>query len=257
MKKLFYLLLIAAACSSAKKENQQLVTEQDSMASSTAILPTLTDAQKAEGWKLLFDGKTLTGWESFKARKNNTWEVHDGTLHCKALNESVKGDGDERADIMTTDEFENFELSFEWKISPKGNSGVMYRVTEEFDQPYYSGPEYQLLDDAGFGKGTSETLTDKQLTGVAYDMYPTEPKKVNAIGEWNTSKIVVNGKQVEHWLNEQKILAYQLGSADWLTRKANSKWKDAKGYGIAPKGHIDLQDHGHEIWFKNIMIKPL
>ncbi|HLZ16153.1 MAG TPA: DUF1080 domain-containing protein [Cyclobacteriaceae bacterium] len=251
MKKLLCLLLLAAACSPAKKENQENEVASASVTDATAAA--LTDAQKAEGWKLLLDGKSLNGWQIFKGRKNNTWEVKDGLLHCKPLNENVKGDGDERSDLMTTGEFENFEFVCEWKIAPKGNSGIIYRATEEFEQPYYSGPEYQLIDDEQY----TPKPTDKQLTGADYDMYVTAPKSMKPVGEWNSTKIVVNGKHVEHWLNGQKIVEYELGSPDWQKRKDSSKWKDAKGYGLATKGHIDLQDHGHEVWFKNMMVKTL
>jgi hypothetical protein len=250
MKKLISLLLVVAACSPSKKENQETAAAPVEVTESAALL---TDSQKAEGWKLLFDGKSLAGWQIFKARKNNTWEAKDGTLHCKPLNENAKGDGDERADIMTTDEFGNFELAFDWKISQGGNSGVIYRVTEEFEQPYFSGPEYQLTDD----KGYTPAHTEKQLTGTVYDMYITAPKSMNPIGAWNSSRIIVNGNHVEHWLNGQKVVEYELGSADWKKRKDECKWKDQKGYGLATKGHIDLQDHGHETWFKNVMIKVL
>jgi len=245
MKKLFVLMFVAAACSPSKKENQE---QADTSAASS-----LTDAQKADGWKSLFDGQTLNGWKIFKDRKNNTWEAKDGALHCKQANDQVKGDGDERSDLMTEDEFENFELAFEWKISPKGNSGVMYRVTEEFEQPYYSGPEYQVIDDGGY----SPKPTDKQLAGTNYDMHVTAPKTLKPVGEWNLSKIVVNGNHVEHWLNDQKIVEYEFNSDDWKTRKENSKWKNAAGYGMAKKGHIDLQDHGSEVWYRNILIKAL
>jgi hypothetical protein len=240
MKKLIGLLFLVAACSPAKKENQEQV--EDTVIAEVASvpeLPSLTDAEEAEGWKLLFDGQTLNGWQDFKGRKNNTWEVQDGTLHCKALNENAKGDGDERGDIMTIEEFANFELAFDWKISAQGNSGVMFRVTEEFEQPYYSGPEYQLIDDTGYpGK-----LTEKQKTGANYDMHFVE--------------IVANGNHVEHWLNGEKIVEYELGSADWKKRKEESKWKEWKGYGLSPKGHIDFQDHGSEVWFKNIRVKAI
>ncbi len=252
MKKLLWLLLLTAACAPAKKENQ----EQDSSVPASeegTPMPALSETQKAEGWKLLFDGKSLNGWIPFKGRKNNTWEAKDGTLHCKALNESVKGDGDERSDIMTADEFENFELSFDWKISPEGNSGIMFRVTEEFEQPYYSGPEYQIKDDLGYPEEPKEL----KESGANYGMHGPTPKTLKPVGEWNNAKILVNGKHVEHWLNGQKIVEYELNSPDWIKRKEGSKWKDAKGYGMAPKGHIDLQDHGHEVWFKNLMIKKL
>jgi hypothetical protein len=253
MKKIVGLLLLVAACSPAKKENQEQVQDSVAEVAATPILPSLTDSEKAEGWKLLFDGRTLNGWQIFKGRKNNTWEVQDGMLHCKALNEKVQGDGDERSDIMTTEEFSNFELVFDWKIAAQGNSGVMFRVTEEFDQPYHSGSEYQLIDDIGYpGK-----LTEKQKTGANYDMHLVEKKSLNAVGEWNSTKIVANGNHVEHWLNAEKIVEYELGSADWKKRKEESKWKEWKGYGMSPKGYIDFQDHGSEVWFKNVRLRIL
>jgi len=208
---------------------------------------------QTSGYKSLFDGKTLNGWKFYQNRKNNTWEVKDGTLHCKPLNENVKGDGDERSDIMTVAEFENFELFFDWKISAQGNSGVIYRASEEFGQPYLSGPEYQLVDDENYGPKP----TDKQLSGANYDVQAPSKKVVKPVGEWNTSKIVVKGNHVEHWLNGEKVVEYELHSDAWKQQKANSKWKDVAGYGMTKKGHIDLQDHGHEVWFRNILIKEL
>lgn len=247
--KITFLSLLMLACGKSEKTAEQ--TETDSPKEAAVAL--LTEQQAAEGWKLLFDGQTTSGWQIFKARENNTWEVVDGTLHCKALKEGVAGDGDKRADIMTTEEFENFELAFDWKIAPEGNSGVMFRVTEEFEQPYYSGPEYQLIDDKGF----PGDLKDTQLTAASYDMHVADNKILTPVGEWNSSKLVVNGNHVEHWLNGAKVVEYELGSADWTKRKNESKWKDAAGYGTAKKGHIDFQDHGSEAWFKNIMIKVL
>ncbi len=241
------ILLTACVGKELKKDTAQTDT------TSVATRAQLTDQQMADGWKLLFDGQTKNGWQIFKGRKNNTWEVLAGTLHCKALQEGVTGVGDERSDIMTTEEFENFELAFDWKISPEGNSGVMYRVTEEFEQPYYSGPEYQLIDD----KGYPGELHDGQRTGDNYDMHIAENKVLKAVGEWNTSKILVNGNHVEHWLNRTKVVEYELGSADWNKRKQASKWKDAAGYGLSQKGRIVLQDHGNEAWYRNIMIKAL
>jgi len=239
------------SCSPEKKET---VTLEPSAEPAVTAHNVLTEEQKTEGWKLLFDGQTTTGWAIFKGRKNNTWEVTDGTLHCKALNEAVAGDGDERSDIRTTGEYGNFELSFDWKVAPEGNSGVMFRVTEEFDQPYYSGSEYQLIDDVNY----PGQLTDLQRTGSNYDMHAapaTKPGK--PAGEWNTSKIVANGDHVEYWLNGAKVVEYELNSPEWKKLRDASKWKDAKGYGQAKKGYIDFQDHGNEAWFRNVMIKEL
>ena len=208
----------------------------------------LTAEQKAEGWKLLFDGKTLNGWRFFKNNENNSWEVKDGMLHCKPFEQA-----DKRADIITTEEFKDFELSFDWMIAAQGNSGVMFRVTEEYDQPYFTGPEYQLLDDGGYPGEVKEV----NFTGGNYDMYAPVNKKLNPVGEWNSSRIIARGKHIEHWLNGDKVVEYEIGSDDWKKRKEESKWKDVVGYSMPESGHIDLQDHTHEIWFKNIIIKTL
>ena len=216
-----------------------------------STLNSLTDEQKAEGWQLLFDGQSLNGWKIFKDRKNNSWEVVDGMLHCKAPIETP-GVDNERSDLMTLEQYDNFELYLEWKIAPQSNSGIMYRVTEEFEQPYLTGPEYQIIDDAGYAH-------EKEFhhTGANYDMHIAENKKLNPVGEWNSSKIVANGNQIEHWLNGNKVVAYEINSEDWINRKNASKWAEATGYGVPAKGHIDLQDHGSEIWFRNIMIRRL
>ena len=209
---------------------------------------TLTAAEKAEGWKLLFDGKTTEGWRKYRGRKvGDAWQVADGAL---VLDHSKGKDG---GDIVTNEQFDNFELAFDWKISKGGNSGVMYRVTEDNDAPYFSGPEYQLLDNRGHDDGKS-TLTS---AGSAYAVYPPSKDVTKPIGEWNQSRILVNGNHVEHWLNGEKIVSYELGSEDWLKRIKNSKWKDVPTYGKAPKGHIDLQDHGDKVAFRNIKIRQL
>lgn len=252
MKKIFSSLCLLSItvflvqCSSKKQEETTATTIEVAPASQ------LTEQQKAEGWQLLFDGQTTNGWQIFKARENNTWEVIDGTLHCKALDETVTGVGDKRADIMTTDEYENFELSFDWKIGVQGNSGVMFRVTEEFEQPYYSGPEFQLMDDAGFPNETAN-----HLNGSNYGMHPAGKTNTKPAGEWNTSKLVANKNHVEHWLNGDKVVEYELNSPEWMAIKKAGKWNEAARYGAASKVHIVLQDHGSEAWFRNVMIKPM
>jgi hypothetical protein len=199
--------------------------------------------------KSLFNGKNLDGWRFYKDKENDSWEVDaDGSLHCKPFDGNEK-----RANLITTDQYENFELNWEWKISAQGNSGVMFRVTEEYDEPYLSGPEYQLLDDIGYpGK-----IEDWQKTAADYGMYIPSAAKPKSVGEWNSSRIVVNANHVEYWLNDAKVVEYELGSEDWQKRKAASKWNEAVGYGAAKKGHICLQDHGGEVWFRNIAINQL
>ena len=242
MKSTFYLIIASVialvACETRKK---------------AAIGPTsnqLTEEQKAKGWRLLFNGEDLAGWQFYKDRESNSWEVINGTLHCKAFDSAGK-----RADIMTIEQFDNFELAFDWKLAEQGNSGVMFRVTEEFDEPFFSGPEYQVIDDQGY---PGDPLKPSQLTASNYDMHaaPTD-KPISAVGEWNSSRLVVNGSHVEHWLNDVKVLEYELGSPEWLKLKEESKWKSENGYGMSPKGYIALQDHGSEAWYRNILIKVL
>ena len=211
---------------------------------------TLTTAEKKAGWKLLFDGKTLDGWRMFKNKPADCWDVKNGELYCKG---SKSDKSDLRADIITIGEYDNFELSIEWKIAPKGNSGIMYHVNEDNNAAYLSGPEYQLIDDEGF----PEKLEDWQKTGADYAMHTTTSRPTKPVGEFNTTKIVVNGAHREHWLNGVKIVEFEAWTDDWNQRKATGKWKDTPGYGMAKKGYICLQDHGSGVWFKNIKIRKL
>ena len=158
-----------------------------------------------------------------------------------------------RADMITTKQYENFDLSIDWKISPQGNSGIIYLVTEEFPRSYQSGPEYQIIDDMNF----PQKLEDWQKTGANYAMDPAPTAAPNPVGEWNTTRIVVNKGHVEHWLNGKKLLDFEMWTDEWKKKKTTGKWKDAPGYGMSKKGHIGLQDHGSEAWFKNLKIKEL
>lgn len=236
-------LLLFAACS-RQPRNQESFPKHD-----TVSAPIVAST----GWKSLFDGKTLNDWRIFKNRPNNTWEVKDGALHCRPVVEGVKG-ADERSDLISTETYGNFELVFDFKFASETNSGVMFRVSEELDQPYHTGPEYQILDDMGYpGK-----VTEMQLTGATFGLYATTgTKKLHPAGEWNNGKIVANGKHIEHWLNGDKILEYEIGSPDWTKRRDASKWKEFPRFSLEDNGHIDLQDHGSEIWFRNILIRSL
>lgn len=208
---------------------------------------TLSGKEKKQGWKLLFDGTTMNGWRIYQNKQTDDWDVKNGELYCKV--EGVT----KRADIITTDKYENFELQIDWKIAPKENSGIIYMVTEENSATYLSGPEYQLIDDTGY----PDKLDKKQLSGANYDMNAPAAKVVKPAGEYNHTKIVVNKGHVEHWLNGTKVVDYQLWTPEWEKQKAISKWKDVKTYGMSKQGHIALQDHGGGVWFKNIKIKQL
>jgi hypothetical protein len=208
---------------------------------------TLTKKEKKAGWILLFDGKTMTGWKTYQSKEQEGWTIANGELFCKEA--GVK----ERADLITAEMYENYELLIDWKISPKHNSGIVYRCTEENGASYESGPEYQLIDDVGY----PSKLSDKQLSGSNYDMNPPTSKVVKPIGEFNHTKIVVNKAHVEHWLNGVKVVEYELWSPDWEKTKAISKWKDVKPYGMSKTGYIALQDHGGGVAFKNIKLRKL
>jgi hypothetical protein len=209
---------------------------------------TLSAQQKKQGWKLLFDGTTTKGWRHYKNNEADSWSIANGELFCKAAGITKK-----RSDLITIDQYENYELEIDWKIAPKENSGIIYMVTEENEHSFESGPEYQLIDD----KGYPAELTDKQLSGANYDMNAPATKVVKPAGEYNHTKIVINQGHVEHWLNGTKVVDYQLWTPEWEQLKAISKWKDVKAYGMSKKGHIALQDHGGGVYFKNIKLRLL
>jgi hypothetical protein len=210
----------------------------------------LSKEEKEQGYKLLFDGKTMNGWRTYQNKSAASWFVDSGTLHCKGSSANY---GAITADLMTKDQYGNFDFTVDWKISPKGNSGILYMVTEDSAYSYLSGPEYQIIDDKNF----TEKLEDWQLTGASYAMYPAPTAVPSPIGEWNHTRIVVNNGHVEHWLNGTKVVEYELNSDDWKTKKMAGKWKDVPIYGQAKKGYITFQNHGSESWFKNIKIKQL
>lgn len=208
--------------------------------------PELSDAEKKDGWTLLFDGSTSSGWKKIggKSFPDKGWKVEDGCLHL-----AKKGGG---GDLVTVDAYENFEFYFEWKTADGTNSGMKYRVADVPGAAF--GPEYQILDDATHTDGKNA----KTSTGSLYQIYaPNEKKKLKPIGEFNSSKVVVNGNHAEHWLNGEKVVEYEFFSDEWKAGVAASKFKNNEKYGKPAKGHIALQDHGDEVWFRNIKIRVL
>lgn len=244
------LAVLALACNSARNSTTESADNAAQVTASAAAANTLTSKEKSNGWKLLFDGKTLNGWRTYQNKNAASWEAQDGVLHCKG---STTDKSDLRADLITADQFDNFDLSIDWKISPQGNSGILYRVTEGEKTSYLTGPEYQIIDDLNF----PQKLEDWQKTGANYAMDPAPEARPNPVGEWNNTRILVNKNHVEHWLNGKKIVEYEINSDAWKQHKATGKWKDAPNYGTATKGHIALQDHGSEAWFRNIKIRQL
>jgi hypothetical protein len=196
-------------------------------------------------WRTLFDGTSLEAWRGYKnAPVPAGWKVADGALVKDAP----------VADIVTKDEFGDFELVLEWRIGEAGNSGIFYRGTEEYDHIYWSAPEYQLLDDLK----ASDNKTRLTCAGAAYAVYPSPAGHLKPVGTWNATRIVARGAHVEHWLNGVKLLEYELWSPDWEARVKASKFKDRPNFGRARRGHLALQgDHEGSLGFRNIRIREI
>lgn len=228
------LILLAAAVATAAEPN------------------TLTDAEKQQGWRLLFDGKTTGGWRGYKMDKMPPgWSVDNGALVRTKGGAGGKGAGG-GDDIVTTEDFESFELSLEVKIVRNGNSGVLYHVSEEPVTAWHFAPEVQVLDNA------SHPNRDKrQHFAACYDLYAPTKDASKPVGEWNELRVKVDGPKVEHWLNGEKVTEYELWSDDWKARVSRSKFKGMPKFGTFKKGPICLQDHSDRVEFRNIKVRVL
>jgi hypothetical protein len=203
---------------------------------------TLTPAEAAAGWKLLFDGKSTAGWRGFKTPAPDPgWKATGGAL---------SPDPKSSKDLVTKGDYENFDFTFDWKISPKGNSGVIYHVINVGDETYESGPEYQVLDNAHGEPPLQRAASLYALYAPAMDM--TKP-----VGEFNHGRIVVDHGKVQHWLNGMKVVEYDMNSADFKARVAASKFKQWPQFATGKAGAIALQTHGADVWYKNLKIRVL
>ena len=195
----------------------------------------------------LFDGKTFHGWTAPDGKPvTKNWSIENGMLHLDGVGGS----------LFSADEYGDFDLIFQWKIAPHGNSGVKYRVNYYKQgvrgRPGWLGCEYQIFDDP------SPKPTTKLSSGALYDLYPPAAEHVlHPAGEFNDSRIVVKGTKIEHWLNGVKVVSADMSSDDWKTKLAASKFNLAKDFMQKPKGHIELQDHRSQVWFRNIILTPL
>jgi hypothetical protein len=219
------------------------------IATSAALCPAadnqLTPAEKAAGWELLFDGKTMNGWRTYGNKPPGGWEVVDGTLHAIA---KVKG-----SELITEKKYRDFEFSWEWKLPPAGNNGVKYFVTEARTKS--PGHEYQMLDDKLHPDAKHGPM--RQTASFYYVLPPAADKPYREPGTWNQSKIVVRGKKVEHWLNGKNVLTYECGSDAVKAGIAASKFSKDEGFGEKIDGHIMLTYHQDDCWYKNVKIREL
>jgi hypothetical protein len=223
---------------------------------------TLTPAEHAAGWRLLFDGHTLAGWRGlgYETVPTAHWVVVNGAIK-KIASGNVPRVADGRpvvgGDLETRDSFADFELSFEWKVTPGANSGVKYNVSEAMSlaQGHSAlGFEYQILDDDRH----EDAKLPSHRAGALYDLVaPNEQKQLRPVGEWNRSRIVFRGNHGEHWLNGQKVVEFELGTARMDSLLAASKYKTIPGFGAKRSGHIVLQDHGDEVYFRGLKVRPL
>lgn len=204
----------------------------------------LTEEERAAGFRLLFDGQTTAGWRGFaEDTMPSGWQVVDGAL-------TRVGPG---RDIVTTDTFANFELRLEWKVTAGGNSGILFRVSEDAEQTYHTGPEMQVLDDAGHRDGQSRLTA----AGSNYGLHPAPDGVVRPAESWNSVRLVVNGASVQQWLNDSLVVAYELWSPEWEELVRTTKFAQWPRYGRNPSGHIALQDHGDRVAFRSIRLLVL
>jgi hypothetical protein len=224
-------------------------------ASMEANINTLTEQEKVDGWQLIFDGQSTKGWKGYteSAFPEKGWEIKDGTLTVLQSGPNSPAGGD----IITEKQYENFDLKFDFKLTPGANSGVLYFVKEVPNEAsWHSAPEYQVIDNKAWeDKGELDMKTHR--TGDNYDLHAAPADYMKPVGEWNEGRIVVNNGKVEHWLNGQKAIEYDLNSQKWKDEVKKSKFASYKEYGANKKGHIGIQDHGATVYYRNIKIKEL
>ncbi|WPP51217.1 3-keto-disaccharide hydrolase [Catalinimonas niigatensis] len=266
LQNLFSLTIMAAVLWSCGGNEQQTAESETSSAEAVTAVNTesdgdntLTDEEKQQGWELLFDGNSTDQWRGAHqdAFPEKGWHVEDGMLVVEEASGEESGNG---GDIVTQDEYTDFEFSLDFKITEGANSGIKYYVTEQYNSGKSAiGLEYQVLDDekhpdAKLGNNGGDTRTAASL----YDLIAApQTKAINPVGEWNHARIVSLDGQVEHWLNGEKVLEYDRFSEEFKQKIQDSKYKDWEGFGVWESGHLLLQDHGNRVYFKNIKVREL
>jgi hypothetical protein len=238
-------LALAAVAACATQQQPASNDSPEPAAGQEPVMNRLTGAERSAGWRLLFDGSTMNGWRVYQSQSPSAgWFVRDGSMMKEKATD----------DILTVDQFGDFELAFEWRMSTGGNAGVFYRATEEYEKVYWSATEYQLLDDPNARDGRNRLTS----AGANYGLYPSPAGALKPAGEWNATRIVARGTHVEHWLNGVKLLEYDYGSPDWEAKVKASKFSAWPNYGRAARGHIAIQgDHEGVLALRNVKIREL
>lgn len=241
------------ACNNQSASSDQKETE---IATPVAVNNTLTEEEKKDGWALLFDGTNLNGWHKYGgAPVGAAWKVADSSIYLDASakdNWQIKGGGD----IVTNDEYDNFHLKLDWKIDTNGNSGIIFFIHEDsskYTWPWQTGPEMQVLDNAGH----PDAKITKHRAGDLYDLISCSKETVKPALEWNHVEIIAQNSQLRLFLNGENVVTTTLWDDSWKKLIAGSKFKNTEGFGTYKKGRIGLQDHGNNVWFRNIKIKKL
>lgn len=219
---------------------------------------TLTEEEIADGWSLIFDGESTLGWRGFKQKgfPGKGWHVVDGSI---MIEESGAGEAGFAGDIITEKSYVNFDLKIDWKISHGGNSGILLYVTEseKYSATWHTAHEIQVIDDFGYDAVHDYVMNVRQISGAYYDMYTPKKSAANAQGEWNKARIRIEDGHMQHWLNGTLVIDTQLWTPEWEERVSQSKFNVYPDFGLAKEGFIGLQDHGQQVWYRNIRIKEL
>ena len=253
------LILGTYGCKETPTAKTEIVVTEKAAVAKEAAQNVLSAAEIKEGFKLLFDGKTMTGWRNFKKQTIGKDWIIDSAEQSIALNVTKKADGhwqaEDGGDIITDDSFENYEFQIDWKIDTCGNSGIIYNVIEHPTAEYvwHTGPEMQVLDN----KCHPDAKIVKHRAADLYDLISSTSEPVKPALEWNQAKLIQNKGKIEHWLNGVKVVEYDMNKPEWKAMIGKSKFAKMPLFGKSMKGHLALQDHGNKIWYRNIKIKAL
>ncbi len=248
-------ILLALACIMASCNNQQAASSDSADSTKTAVVTDSSATANQDGWITLFDGTSTKGWHSYgHSSVGDIWQIQDGALYADTT-KKVKGSHGNN-DLVTDDEYENYDLKLEWKISPNGNSGIIFNIKEDttlYKNTYNTGLEMQVLDN----NGHPDAKIIKHRAGDLYDLISSSKETVKPVGEWNQAEIVVKDGKLDLFLNGTNVVSTTLWDDNWKKLVAGSKFKNMPGFGTFKKGKIALQEHNNAVWYRNIQIKKL